>query len=130
MLKRVSAFGPEIDPIVAHARAYTILTRRDPERLNFILRFPRQAMTGWHLLDQAGQLRGLAVLNVIPKDQGRTRTGKVVDCLLDGTDVASWQAAMLALTRELARQGADLTLKLYTASTHLGSQGGLGQQRL
>jgi hypothetical protein len=108
VLKRVSAFGPEIDPIVAHARVSTILTRRDPERLNFILRFPRQAMTGWHLLDHTGQLRGLAVLNVIPKDQGRTRTGKVVDCLLDGTDVAPWHAAMLALTRELARQGADL----------------------
>ena len=65
-------------------------------------------MSGWHLLDDTGRLRGLAVLNLIPKDQGRTRTGKIVDCLLDDIDVELWQAAMLALTRELARQGADL----------------------
>ena len=48
------------------------------------------------------------MLNVVPKDQGRTRTGKIVDCLLDDVDVELWQAAMLALTHELARQGADL----------------------
>jgi hypothetical protein len=48
------------------------------------------------------------VLNVIPQDQGRTRTGKIVDCLLDDIDIVPWQAAILALTRELAHQGADL----------------------
>jgi len=108
MLERVSAFGPEIIPIVTKAKAHAVLTRRDPARLNAILRFPRQAMTGWHLLDDAGHLRGLAVLNVIPQDQKRTRAGKIVDCLLDDIDVAPWQAAILALTRELAHQGADL----------------------
>ncbi len=69
-------------------------------------------MTGWHLLDDAGTLRGLAVLNIVPTDQGRTRTGKIVDCLLDDTDVDTWQAAMLALTTELytagGRPGASL----------------------
>jgi hypothetical protein len=107
-LKRVLSFGPEINPVVAHAKAYTILTTRDPERLNMILRFPRQAMTGWHLLDETGRLCGFAVLNVIPKDHERTRTGKILDCLLDNVDVPAWQAAILALTRELARQGADM----------------------
>ncbi len=58
--------------------------------------------------DDTGRLRGLAVLNLVPKDQGRTRTGKIVDCLLDDNDPALWHAATLALTRELARQGADL----------------------
>ena len=101
-------FGPEIDPIVEAAKAHAILTRRDPARLNAILDFPRQSMTGWHLLDDTDRLRGLAVLNVIPKDQGRTRTGKIVDCLLDDIDIDLWHAAMLALTHELARQGADL----------------------
>ena len=101
-------FGTEIDPIVEHAKTHVILTRRDPARLNAMLRFPRQTMTGWHLLDATGRLRGLAVLNVIPTDQGRTRTGKIVDCLLDDIDVDRWHAAMLALTHELARQGADL----------------------
>ncbi len=65
-------------------------------------------MSGWHLLDETGRLRGLAVLNVIPKDGGRTRTGKVVDCLLDDVDVDLWHAAFVALTGELKRQGADL----------------------
>jgi hypothetical protein len=107
-LRRVPAFGPEIVPVVEKAKEHVILTRRDPARLNDLLRFPRQAMSGWHLLDGAGQVRGLAVLNLIPKDRGRTRTGKFVDCLLDDVDVPSWHAAFLALTRELARQGADL----------------------
>ena len=53
-----------------------ILTSRDPTRLNDLLRFPRQAMSAWHLIDEAGRLRGFAVLNLIPQDDGRTRTGK------------------------------------------------------
>jgi len=107
-LEQASAFGPEIVPLVAKAKAYAILTDRDSARLNAFLRFPRQAMSGWHLLDDNRQLRGFAVLNLVPKDQGRTRTGKIVDCLLDDIEVDVWHAAVLALTRELARQGADL----------------------
>jgi hypothetical protein len=107
-LKRVFAFGPEIDPIISGAKAHAILTQRDAGRLNAILRFPRQSITGWHLLDNANTLRGLAVLNVIPKDQGRTRLGKIVDCLLDDIDIDRWHAAIVGLTRELAIQGADL----------------------
>jgi hypothetical protein len=106
--RRVDRFGPEVAPIVEAAGAHAILTGRDPSRLNAFLRFPRQAVSGWHLLDAAGRLRGLAVLNIIPKDGGRTRMGKVVDCLLDGVDVDAWHAAFVALTRELARQGADI----------------------
>jgi hypothetical protein len=108
VLERVSAFGPEIDPIVDAAKAHAILTQRDSGRLNAMLRFPRQSMTGWHLRDDSGTLCGLALLNVIPKDQGRTRMGKIVDCLLDDIDIECWHAAILALTRELESQGADL----------------------
>ena len=99
-----SEFGPEIGPIVVLRQRTCHPHRSRAARLNAMLRFPRQAMTGWHLVDAAGRLRGLAVLNVIPSDQGRTRTGKIVDCLLDDIDVEHWQAAMLALTDEL-RQG-------------------------
>jgi hypothetical protein len=106
--RRVSSFGPEIAPIVEAAKEHAILTSRDPARLNAFLRFPRQAMSGWHLLDGTGRLRGLAILNLIPKDGGRTRLGKVADCLLDDVDIDPWHAAFAALTRELARQGADL----------------------
>ena len=107
-LRRVPMFGPEIMPIVEQAKAHAIFTRRDPARLNAFLRFPRQAMSGWHLLDADDRLRGFAVLNLIPKDRGRTRTGKFVNCLLDDVYDASWQASTIALTNELARQGADL----------------------
>jgi hypothetical protein len=106
--RRVSRFGPEIVPIVDSATEHAILTTRDSARLNAFLEFPRQAMSGWHLLDESGRLRGLAMLNIIPKDGGRTRTGKFADCLLDVVDVDLWHAAFLALTRELIAQGADL----------------------
>jgi hypothetical protein len=106
--RRVSSFGPEIVPIVEAAKEHAILTTRDPARLNAFLRFPRRAISGWHLVDESGRLRGLAVLNVIPKDGGRTRTGKVVDCLLGDVDADPWHAAFVALTRELRTQGADL----------------------
>jgi hypothetical protein len=108
VLQRASAFGLEIAPIVARAKVHAIVTNRDSARLNAFLRFPRQSMSGWHLLDGNGQVRGFAVLNVVPKDQGRTRTGKIVDCLLDNIEVGLWHAAFHALTRELVRQGADL----------------------
>ncbi len=71
VLERVSGFGPEILPIVERARTRAILTSRDPARLNSFLRFPRQAISGWHLRDESGRLRGLALLNVIPGHQGR-----------------------------------------------------------
>ncbi len=109
-LKQVLSFGSEINPIVDKAKAYAILTERDPGRLNIMLQFPRQAVTGWHLLDHAGRLCGFALLNVVPKDQGQTRAGKIVDCLLDDVNIQLWQAAMLALTRALIDQGADVVL--------------------
>jgi hypothetical protein len=106
--RRISSFGSEIAPVVEAAEEYAILTTRDPARLNAFVRFPRQAVSAWHLLDGTGRLRGLAILNIIPKDGDRTRLGKVVDCLLDTVDIDLWHAAFAALTRELASQGADL----------------------
>jgi hypothetical protein len=107
-LRRVSAFSDEIAPVVAAAKAHAIFTGREPARLNAFLRFPRQAISGWHLLDETGRLRGFALLNVVPRDQGLTRVGKVIDCMVDEIDIALWHSAMLALTRELQRQGADV----------------------
>lgn len=121
MLRRVSSFGPEVEPIVAQARAHAILTHRDPARLNAFLRFPRQAFSGWHLVDASERVRGFALLNLVPKDEGRTRTGKIVDCLLDGIEVPLWQAAIGALTGELGRQGADIALAY--ASTPWSAEG-------
>ena len=96
MLERVSAFGPEVCEVVAKAERYAILTERDPARLNAFLRFPRQDFSGWHLRDETGRIRGFALLNLVPHDEGRTRTGKIVDCLLDEIDVPLWHAAIAA----------------------------------
>lgn len=107
-LERVSRFGTEITRILEKAKVRVVLTCRNPARLNQLLRFPGQAMSGWHLFDDMGRLCGFALLNLIPKDQGRTRTGKIVDCLLDDVDVDLWHAAVRALTLELKHQGADI----------------------
>jgi hypothetical protein len=107
-LERVSCFGAEITPVVERAKARVVLTCRNPARLNQFLRFPAQAMSGWHLLDGMGRLRGFALLNLIPKDEGRTLLGKIVDCLLDDDDDDLWHATVRALTLELKHQGADM----------------------
>jgi len=107
-LDRVLLFGPEIMEVIAKIKAHVILTGRNPARLNGFLRFPRQAFSGWYLRDQAGCLRGFAVLNLVSQDGGHTRTGKIVDCLFDNIEGSFWQAAVLALTGELRRQGADV----------------------
>ena len=108
MLERVSSFGPEVCEVMAKAEKHAILTERDPARLNAFLRFPRQNFSGWHLRDETGRIRGFALLNLVPHDEGRTRTGKIVDCLLDEIDVPLWHAAIQALAQELAREGADV----------------------
>jgi hypothetical protein len=106
--ERVPAFGPEVNRVVARAEKHVILTDRDCARLNTFLQFPRQDFSGWHLRDENGQLRGFALLNILRQDEGRTRMGKIVDCLLDEIETPLWQAAILALTRELARKEADV----------------------
>jgi hypothetical protein len=107
-LERVDAFGDEIAPVVREAKAHEILTDRTPARLNHLLRYPGQAMSGWHILDAAGRPMGFAMLNVVPQHGGRVREGKIVDCLLGSTDAAAWHAAIDALSLELASAGADL----------------------
>ena len=55
-------------------------------------------MSGWHLFDETGRLRGFAMLKpIIPTDQGCTHTGKIIECLLDEIDVDLWHAAVVAL---------------------------------
>ena len=107
-LQRVEAFGSEINEVVAKARETAILTTRSAERLNSFLRFPRQAPSGFLLRDSHGDIRGFALLNLIPKPSGGPVVGKIVDCLLDEIDFALWQSAFLLLSDELNRQGADL----------------------
>ncbi len=108
VLERVSSFGPEVCEVMAKAEKHAILTERDPARMNAFLRFPRQSFSGWHLRDSTGRIRGFALLNLVPHDEGRTRTGKIVDCLLDEIDVPLWHAAVQVLERELAKEGADV----------------------
>ena len=107
-LRRIASFDQAIAPIVEDAKRHAILTGRTPARLNHLLRFPRQAMSGWQLVTPADRPCGFALLNVVPRHDGRVRLGKIVDCLLEGTDVATWSAAIQRLTEELRRQEADV----------------------
>jgi len=107
-LRKVNSFGSEIKPIIERAQAMAILTGRSTKRLNHLLRFPRQEMSGWHLIATPDRLCGFAILNLVPQHGGRIRLGKIVDCLLADTDVRLWHSAILALTHELWRQGADV----------------------
>jgi hypothetical protein len=106
-LRQVSSFGVELEPITERAKTHVILTGHNPKRLNHLLQFPRQAMSGWQLIVPPNRLYGFAVLNLIPQHGGRVRLGKIVDCLLVDTDVRLWHGAILALTQELGYQGAD-----------------------
>ena len=107
--RRVSAFGPEI---VADHRGGRGARDYDEPGPGAAQRVPPIPAAGGIGLASARRRRagsaGWPILNLIPKDGGRTRTGKVVDCVLDGVDVDLWHAAFAALTRELASQGADI----------------------
>ncbi len=107
-LRRISSFDSAIEPITRQAKAHAILTGRSPKRLNHLLHFPRQTMSGWHLFVPPDRLCGFAVLNLVPQHRGQVLLGKIVDCLLADTDVRLWQGAIVALTQELERQGADV----------------------
>ena len=107
-LRKISSFGLEIEPIMEQAKTHAILTGRNPKRLNHLLQFPRQAMSGWHLIAPPDRLCGFAVLNLVPQHGGQVWLGKIVDCLLANTDAQLWHGAILALTQELQHQGADV----------------------
>jgi len=107
-LRHVHTFGSEIEPIIERAQSRAILTGRSSKRLNHLLRFPRQTMSGWHLVALPDRVCGFAVLNLLPQHGGRIRLGKIVDCLLADDDVRFWHGSILALTQELGRQGADV----------------------
>ncbi len=107
-LQQVSTFSDEIGSITRRAAAYVVLTDRLPDRLNHLLRFPCQQVSGWHLLSSSGELCGFALLNILPQQGGSIHLGKIIDCLLTATDVDLWHAAMSALMSKLADQGADL----------------------
>ncbi len=104
----VASFGAEAAEVAKSAAEDATLTERTPERLNHLLRFPRQAMSGFELLDPAGRTRGFAVLNRIPQPKTGIVVGKIVDCLLDAPEPDLWRDAFAELARVLRRQGADV----------------------
>lgn len=104
-LKPVREFGAEIEPILEWYKTRAVFTNRRPELLNHILRYPRGGISGWLLL-MNGQVHGFALTSIVR--QGQLRIGKVVDCVLDGTEPNLWHAAVDALTTELHRGDADI----------------------
>ncbi|WP_165246941.1 acetyltransferase [Paludisphaera soli] len=107
-LEPVSTFGPEVAEVVRGASRFAVVTARTPGRLDLALRYPRRPPSGFLLRESGGGVRGFAVLNVLPQDAGRTALGRVVDLLMDDDDPDAWHAALLLLSAELARRGADV----------------------
>jgi hypothetical protein len=107
VLRRVEAFGPEIDAMLGATEPGVVFTRRHPDLLNHLLRYPGKTLSGW-AIERGGRMIGFGLLAVIPK--GPTRVGKIVECFLPGRDPADWHAAIDALTRQLGHLGADLAL--------------------
>ena len=107
-LEAAAAFGPEVEAVVRGASRSAVVAARTADRLDDLLRYPRNPPAGFLLRDDAGRVRGLALAKLLPHDGGRLVLGRVVDLLMDDDDPDRWHAALLLLSRELARRGADL----------------------
>lgn len=103
-LRRVHAFGDEVRSITDACRMDAVTVERSPELMNHFLRYPRQTISGWHLM-RNGTLVGFALLSVVQR--GPRRVGKIVDCFLNCIVPEVWHSAMDALTQELGSQAAD-----------------------
>lgn len=101
----VTSFGDEITSITSAFARHTIFTGRSSDLLNHLLRNPSRAMQGYRLFVD-GELRGFGIVNLLM--QGRSRIGRIVDCLLDNASPTQWQGAIHALTAQLQAQGADV----------------------
>ncbi len=108
--RAVERFEAEIEPLLARYEPRAVFTTRRPDFLNYMLRYPRGGVSGWHLW-RDNALRGFALLSFVPRAADSAREGRIVECLLDDPDDADlWLASAVALTAELKRQGADFAL--------------------
>lgn len=107
-LEPVSTFGPEVAEIVGGGSQSAVVAARTPERLNYLLRYPRLRPMGYLIRDEDRRPRGFAILAAIPRDGGRITLGRIVDLLMDDASPDLWHAALLLLSRELAHLGAHV----------------------
>jgi hypothetical protein len=108
-LRRVEAFGNEVEEVLGRVEPPLVFTDRCPSVLNAVLRYPRGGLSGW-LLELEDQVVGFALLAL--KYQGKARIGKVVECFLMSKDPGLWHASFAALAGELSDQGADVALAI------------------
>ncbi len=106
-LREVREFGAEVAPILDAYRGRAVFVDRGPDLLNHLLRCPRGEISGWRI-ELGGRVAGFGLLSMV--GQGKARVGKVVDCILDEDDPDAWHAAIVALSRVLGRQGADVAV--------------------
>ncbi len=104
-IRRVAAFGPEVESLISQAPSPLILTLRPAELLNYFLRYPAGAMSGW-LVQEGPHAVGFALLNIV--ENRDHRRGKIVECYLASSDDDLWHATIGALQHELKDQGADV----------------------
>ena len=102
-LRRVTEFGDVQELADASGRS-AISTERSAARLNHLLRHPCGTLEGYLLLER-GRVRGLAMLNIL--QQGRSRIGRIVECLLDDPSTGLFRSAIVALVAVLRDRGID-----------------------
>jgi hypothetical protein len=108
-LEPVSAFGTEVEAILARFPTPLLLTSRAPGVLNHFLVHPHGVFSGWKLSDESGP-RGFALLSVI--ERPGLRLGRVVECFLDTPDPAAWAGALGLLLAEARARGCHLVSTL------------------
>ena len=57
------------------------------------------------MLLEGGRVRGLAMINIL--QQGRSRIGRIVECLLDEASTGLFRSAIVALVAVLRDRGVD-----------------------
>jgi hypothetical protein len=98
-LELVQEFPPEISRLFHESQHRFVGSSRTPELLNYFLRPPTGAVSGW-LCRIKGRLAGFALTSVRERDG--LRVGKLLDCYMVDADALVWKSAIRALTNKLA----------------------------
>lgn len=105
-LERVTRFDARAEAVAADASRQVILTERNPEFLNHLLRHPFGETCGYYFRDD-GKTVGLALLHF--NRRGGLLRAKILDCLLgNAPDALSCARALAALEKELKARQADV----------------------
>jgi hypothetical protein len=106
-LRRVSAFGEEVNEVLARCPSPLAFSSRSPEVLNYYLAYPGGNLAGW-TIHAGGSVLGFGLLNVALVHG--IRQARVVDCFLAAQEDDLWHAALSGLVEQARACSADEVL--------------------